>query len=75
MATCCGQNNCGCSVVDGPGITVEGTGSLSDPYTISDAFEKVEALGTATGLWVGSQAEYDALGVYSPTVVYVIPEE
>lgn len=74
MANCCGQNNCGCSVTGGEGIVVTGSGSLSDPYTVSDEVPHVHALGIATGMWVGTQEEYDDLPAYDPTVVYVIPE-
>lgn len=35
MANCCGQNTCQCLVIAGDAITVDGDGTLNDPYVIS----------------------------------------
>ena len=40
MAKCCGVNGCKCAVTAGPGITVDGNGSPTNPYIVSaDAAE------------------------------------
>ncbi|WP_327415392.1 hypothetical protein [Streptomyces sp. NBC_01233] len=35
MAACCGVPRCSCSVIAGPGVTVDGNGSAAAPYTIT----------------------------------------
>lgn len=35
MSKCCGESGCSCVVQAGGGITIEGSGSSSDPFTIS----------------------------------------
>ncbi|MFF3654866.1 hypothetical protein [Streptomyces olivochromogenes] len=45
MANCCNAQRCTCRVTAGPGVTVEGNGSLATPYVVS-------AAGAATALGV-----------------------
>jgi hypothetical protein len=35
MASCCGAKSCACTVTAGPGITVDGNGSPTNPYIVS----------------------------------------
>ncbi|MFI0827294.1 hypothetical protein ACH4Q7_22880 [Streptomyces roseolus] len=52
MAACCGVPRCSCSVVAGPGVTVDGNGSAAAPYTIS-------ATPVPTALQAGDTATVD----------------
>lgn len=48
MARCqCPGTTCGCSVVGGPGVTVEGVGSAERPYVVSSAPNVYQATLTA----------------------------
>jgi hypothetical protein len=49
--------------------------TYNDHYAIDHAPQttaKVDKAGTATALWAGTQAQYDAIGSKSATTVYVI---
>jgi hypothetical protein len=35
MATCCGAKRCTCTVIAGPGVTVDGNGAPGTPYVVS----------------------------------------
>jgi hypothetical protein len=37
MAKCCGSRGCTCTITAGPGVTVDGNGSPTNPYVISSA--------------------------------------
>ncbi|MFH8577119.1 hypothetical protein [Streptomyces zaomyceticus] len=52
MAACCGVPRCSCSVIAGPGVTVDGNGSAAAPYTIS-------AASVPTSLQAGDTATVD----------------
>jgi pimeloyl-ACP methyl ester carboxylesterase len=45
MSKCCGASGCKCAVIAGPGVTVDGNGSTSNPYTISSTGAGTTALG------------------------------
>jgi hypothetical protein len=45
MAKCCGARSCSCTVTAGPGTTVEGNGSPTNPYVISAGAGTPTALG------------------------------
>jgi hypothetical protein len=53
-----------------PGSNGAGAGSFLNGNAAWTA--GVTNVSGATGLWAGSQASYDALGTWSPTVVYII---
>ncbi|MEU2487034.1 hypothetical protein ABZ593_20800 [Streptomyces sp. NPDC012617] len=44
MAACCGVPRCSCSVIAGPGVTVDGNGSPGAPYVISSESGEPTAL-------------------------------
>lgn len=41
-------------------------------YVDDAVADKVKAVNGLTGVWKGSQAEYDALGTHDPTVLYIV---
>ncbi|MFJ5890279.1 hypothetical protein [Streptomyces californicus] len=47
MAKCCGSPGCKCTVIAGPGVTVDGNGSPTTPYTISAPGAEPTALQAA----------------------------
>ncbi|WP_328427915.1 hypothetical protein [Streptomyces sp. NBC_00443] len=47
MAKCCGANGCNCAVTAGPGVTVDGDGSPTNPYIVSSAAGEPTALQAA----------------------------
>ena len=50
MARCqCAGSSCSCQVVGGPGVTVSGVGSASNPYTISTAPDFYKLTGNFAG--------------------------
>ncbi|MEU6628466.1 hypothetical protein ABZ905_09240 [Streptomyces parvus] len=68
MAACCGAPRCSCSVIAGPGVTVEGNGSSAAPYVVSS-----EA-GTPTVIQAGDTATIDTTvsGSGTDTDPYVV---
>ncbi|MEU9576329.1 hypothetical protein [Streptomyces chilikensis] len=53
MAQCGCSRRCTCSVVAGPGVTVDGTGSSSNPYVISSPDSGSSAVTVVNGTCVG----------------------
>lgn len=45
MGKCCESRRCNCTLVAGPGITIDGTGSLTDPNVISSEAGQPTELG------------------------------
>ncbi|GAA2948175.1 hypothetical protein ACFPN0_15280 [Kitasatospora cinereorecta] len=54
MAACCGVPRCSCSVIAGPGVTVDGNGSAAAPYVIT-----VDSTPTPTPIQAGDTATVD----------------
>lgn len=58
------------------GVVPSSEAAKAQPITIVDLPSGdgggVEALNGVTGLWLGTQAEYDAIETPSPTVAYII---
>lgn len=47
--------------------------SISKTIDLQTALDaKLDGLNGATGLWIGTQAQYDAIGTKSPTIYYVV---
>lgn len=54
------------------GIDPDEDGNVTIPIPSTD--DKVDGLNGATGLWIGTQAEYDSIASPSSTVFYAITE-
>ncbi|MGW6459781.1 hypothetical protein ACWF94_28285, partial [Streptomyces sp. NPDC055078] len=77
MAACCGFPRCSCSVIAGPGVTVDGNGSAAAPYTISadPVPTALQAGDTATvdNTVTGTGAVGDPYGITSDVILDPAP--